>query len=850
MLFRPLYKKTTTPMNRLFILLLAFCISFSALGQKKIAAGDNAFAGKQFNKALTAYKKGFRKISKNQVEAKRVTWQIAECYRIMGNLKSAENQYIKLERKNYQKDEPLLYFNLGSVYHLKGEYSKALDYYLKYQNREPADVRIVARIEGVQKAKGWMDNPTNYEVENFKKINTKQDEWAPRWSNLEKQSQMIFTSNRDGSTGKGIDEWTGRSFSDIYKIDRPKGKSNEWIGEWTNPALLDDEGILNSPVNEGEASGNKKGSEIYLTKCPIDKKALKACYIYVSQKKGQSFSEPEFVNLCADSLANCVHPTLSFDEQTLYFASDMKGGFGGFDLYKATRSSKGGKFGNVENLGTLINTPGNEVFPAMRGDSVLYFPSDGHPGMGGLDIFYSVLKNEAFQKPQNMMYPMNTCWDEIGIAFYDDEVIDPKSKAPYLELGFFSSNRSGGKGGDDIYYFQLRPTVFTLSGTVRDEGNRQLVDGVEIEIIGSDGISYKTQTDVKGYYAFDRTKILMNTTYTIKVKKTGYWDIPDALQTTIGLNEDTDIRQDFLMTRIPKDPILMPNIYYDLDKWDLKPEYQDSLMYLFFVLVQNPTLVVELRSHTDSRASDEHNDLLSQRRAQSCVDFLVNEMKISADRIVPKGYGKRNPRKLDKDIMVPYSGKMYLFKRGITLDDNYIKALPKDQQEAAHQLNRRTEFFVLRDDYVPKNDSIAPITTTKSVTVIKQRVIPIQINNDLIAGSCRINGKNLNFVLSTKKTEDILMDHATAMKLLQDNLIDIEDFELGEKALKPDDGSIIENSILYLRELVIGDDYAENVKVIIKKGVPASLVVGLDFIKEELGNYTIDRQKKEIVFEK
>jgi peptidoglycan-associated lipoprotein len=837
-------------MNRLFALLLIICISFSAFGQKKIAAGDNAFAGKQFDKALTAYKKGLKKAGKNPVEARRVTYQIAECYRIMGDLKKAENQYLRLEKRNYQKDEPLLYFHLGSINHLKGEYQKALDYYLLYQERVPNDVRIEARVEGVRRAKGWMDNPTNYEVENFKKINTKQDDWAPRWSNLEKQNQMIFTSNRDGSTGKKTDQWTGHSFSDIYKIDRPRGKTNDWIGEWTNPELLCDEGILNTEVNEGEATGNRKGSEIYFTKCPIDKKALKACYIYVSEKRGQSFSEPKMVELCADSLVNCIHPALSFDEQTLYFASDMPGGYGGFDLYKATRAGKGGKFENVTNLGPIINSPGNELFPAIRGDSMLYFSSDGHPGMGGLDIFYSMLINGEFQEPENMMYPINTCWDEIGIIFYDEEVIDPKSNAPYLEKGFFSSNRPGGRGGDDIYYFQLRPTVFTLSGTVRDEANRQFIDGAEIEIIGSNGTSYKAFTDVRGYYAFDRTKILMNTTYTIKIKKAGYWDVPDALQTTIGLNEDTDIRQDFLLTRIPKDPIVMPDIYYDLDKWDLKPQYEDSLMYLYFVLVQNPNLVVELRSHTDSRGSEERNDLLSQNRAQSCVDFLVKEMKIEAERIVPKGYGKSRPRRLDKDILVPYGGKMYQFRRGVTLDDNYIKALPKDQQEAAHQLNRRTEFFVLRDDYVPKSDSIAPVTTTKPIAVIKKHVIPVQIVGDIISGSCRANGKSATFVLSSKKTEDIFMDYETATKLLRDITIEIDDFELGEKALKPEDGSIIENSILYLRELTMGDDYAENVKVIVKKGLPATFVIGTEFISEEWGKYAVNRESREIVFEK
>ena len=294
----------------------------------------------------------------------------------------------------------------------------------------------------------------------------------------------------------------------------------------------------------------------------------------------------------------------------------------------------------------------------------------------------------------------------------------------------------------------------------------------------------------------------------------------------------------------------MPDIYYDYDRWDLKPEYQDSLMYLYFVLVQNPNLVVELRSHTDSRGSAEHNETLSQRRAQSCVDFLVKELKIDAERIIPKGYGKYRPRKLEKDILVPYNGKMYQFRRGVTLDDAYINALPKEQQEPAHQLNRRTEFSVLRDDYVPKSDNIAPVTTQKPIAVVKKRVIPIQLSGDIISGNCRANGKSLNFNLSPKKTEEIFMDYETATKLLRSFDIEISDFESGVKALKPDDGSIIENAVLYLRELAIGDDYAENVKVIVKKGLPATFVICADFIKEEWGEYTIDREKKEIVFEK
>jgi peptidoglycan-associated lipoprotein len=336
----------------------------------------------------------------------------------------------------------------------------------------------------------------------------------------------------------------------------------------------------------------------------------------------------------------------------------------------------------------------------------------------------------------------------------------------------------------------------------------------------------------------------------MKVKKAGFWEAPDVVQTTIGLSENTDLRQDFVLTPIPKDPIVMPDIYYDLDKWDLKPQYQDSLMFLYFVLVQNPNLVVELRSHTDSRGTDERNEMLSQNRAQSCVDFLVHELKIDADRIIPKGYGKTRPRRLDKDVLVPYSGKMYLFRRGVTLDDRYIKGLPRDQQEAAHQLNRRTEFVVLRDDYVPKNDNIEPVTQRK-IAMVKKRSVPVQISDDAITGTTRANGKNVNFTLNTnKKSGDIFIDYETATKFLRELTIRLSDFELGEKAVNFEDGSIIENSVLYFRELAVGDDYAENVKVIVKKGLPAAFVVGTEFIIEEWGNYTIDHEKKEIVFEK
>lgn len=837
--------------SRLFITIVsALLLSTSILNAQTIRDADNAFKHCQYEKALEDYKKGIKKISKNQIEVRRVTFQIAEIYRIMGDLKKAEQQYLRLEKRNYQKDNPIILFHLGSIYNLRGEYDQALKYYNDYKKRVPEDPRIDVRIEGCQKAKMWLENPTRYEVENFKKFNTKQDEWAPRWGNPEKMNQIIFTSNREGSIGKGRDQWTGGSFSDIYKSDKPKSKNTEWPGEWSPVLPLDENESVNSAVNEGEASANKKGGAIYFTKCPQDKKKVMKCYIYTSTKRGKSWSEPALVELGPDSF-NYIHPFISPDELTLYFASNKPGGYGGYDIYKASRTKKSGKFSTIENLGENVNTASQEVFPALRNDTLLYFSSDGHVGMGGLDIFVSAYSNGKFQEAQNLMSPINSSWDDIGIIFDETEALDPLSKSPYMDKGFFSSNRPGGRGGDDIYYFVLRPLVYTLAGFVRDAATLQYIDGAEVEIIGSDGSSYKTQTDVKGYYFFDKTKILGNVTYNLRVTKSNYFyreESNTATQTTVGLSENTDLKQDFVLAPIPKDPVVLPEILYDFNSAVLKPQYKDSLLYLYDIMIKNPTLVVELRSHTDYRGSDEFNEELSQRRAQACVDFLVNEKGIDPERIIPKGYGEYRPRRIYQDLNYRYEGKTYHFAKGTELTETYITSLPeKGQQEAANALNRRTEFIVLRDDYVPKGDQIGGVT--RPIAVVQQRSIPITITDDVIKGTAIANSKTFEFQV-VPGSADVTMSYTAATQFLKDMIITFEDFEERENAIKQEDGSIIENSVLYLSELRIGDDYAENVKVTIKKGLPVTFMIGENFIKEEWGNYRIDRNQNLLIFDR
>lgn len=835
------------------ILTLVFSVilNITLLQAQSIRDADYDFQHCRYQNALDGYQKGIRKVSKNPVEVKRVTYQIAECYRIMGNLKKAEQTYLRLEKKNYQKDNPMLFFQLGSIYQLRGEYDQAIKYYEAYKKRVPDDPRIDVRLEGSRKAKYWNENPTRYEVENLKKLNSKQDEWAPRWGNPEKQNMIVFTSNREGSVGKGNDEWTGIDFSDLYFTEKPKSKNTEWPpAEWSPVKPVDSDLAVNSEVNEGELTTNRKASQVYFTRCPHDKKQVKYCNIYTAAKKGNGYGLAEMLELGPDSF-NYVHPYISQDELTLYFASNKPGGKGGYDIYKATRTKRTGKFNNIVNLGDVINTESQEVFPALRGDSSLYFSSDGHAGLGGLDIFVSNYKNNEWSKPENMGVPINSCWDEIGMIYDDQDVLDPKSKVPYLAKGFFSSNRPGGRGGDDIYYFLLRPIVYTIAGYIRDEVTLQYMDGVVVEIVGSDGNSYKTTTDVKGYYFFDKTKILANTTYTMHVTKPGYWDNDNnrATQTTVGLSENTDLKQDFRITPIPKDPVVLPEIFYPLAEWYLEPQYKDSLLYLYNIMIKNPTIVIELRSHTDFRDTDEKNKILSQKRAQSCMDFLVAEKGIASDRIIPMGYGESKPRVFPADFSYVYKNVTYFYPKGTILTEEYILNLPKgNAQEAAHQLNRRTEFTVLHSNYVPKSDTIgAPKTIT--IAIVEGKSLPVTIEGNLVKGACYANNQTSQFSIG-ENSDVIYMNYTEASRYLKEMIITVADFELRDRAIKQEDGTIIENSVFYLKDIRVGDDYEENVKVVVKKGLPTPFVIGDQYINTNWGAYKVDTDKKKIIFDK
>jgi len=693
-----------------FSFILSICFSLNANAQRNFTEeADNAFKQKQFNDAIELYQKAYSKIKRNKAERARILFQIAECYRFTNNVKRAESQYRRVTKSGYP--DPIADLYLGDALKQDEKYDEAIIAYNDYKQKAPNDPRGDKGVESCKLSQMWKDNPTRYEIENVRQLNSRENDFAAAYADR-KFASLIFTSSRDGSLGKGTDAWTGENFTDLFltELSKAKGKKGskpgaaDAIGTWSTPVILD-EGPINTPANEGAPTLNDRGSTMYFTRCTVARKQTTTCKIYFTQKKGRAWAEPEALTLGPDSF-NYGHPSLSKDELVLYFASDMPGGAGGKDIWMAKRERKTRPFDKAVNLGPVINSAGNEMYPFVRDDGTLYFASDGHVGMGGLDIFKAEKVGESWGTPENMKFPINSPGDDFAIIY---EGVQDK--------GFFCSNRNGGRGGDDIYSFYLPPIIFTLQGVVKDAESKAVIVGAKVKLVGSDGTSIEDSTDATGSYKFGKTQILPNTTYDLLVTKPNYFS-STGKESTVGVEKSSDFIVNFDLVPIPKKPIELPDILYALDKWDLQPQFQDSLNGLIATLKENPKIVIELASHTDPRASDAHNDTLSQRRAQSVVDYLI-EKGIAPDRLIAKGYGKRVPRTLGRNMTIDG----ITFKKDTVLTEKFINALPTTKErEAAFQLNRRTEFRILRDDYIPK-DANTKIEKTK-VQIIDMKETP------------------------------------------------------------------------------------------------------------------------------
>ncbi len=645
-----------------FVLISAF--SLISLGQKNfLKEADKFFELKEFFKAIDLYKNAYEKEKKADKKA-RILFQTAECYRHINQIKEAETFYSKAIKAKHE--DPMSYYWIGEIKKEQKKYNEALTEFENYKKLNPSDPLVESKIKSCEIAQKWVDTPTKHKVENMALFNSKEADFSPAYGD-KKRTKLIFTSTRKGAAG-GIDESTGQTHSDIFETTIDKN------GKWSTPTPVS--APINTEVNEGAAVVSKKADKMIFSRVAEIKGKKERPNLYEAKKKGAGWDEPVKIPFCIDSI-NFAHPTLSTDGNTMYFASNAQGTLGHADIWMTTFSKKEKNWTAPVNLGPIVNTPGYEEYPFVTEDGkFLYFSSDYHLGMGGFDIFKVALDKDG--KPtgqiENLKYPMNSPFDDFGI------LVDGNK-----EKGYLSSNREGGKGGDDIWSFYVPVLAFNISGTVRNIEDKTPVPNCGVILKGSDGSLVQAKTDDKGAYSMVLKHEVTYEIYTSTDKnvvtptaKLGFLASDERGNfTTVSLTESQNFIKDFELTPV-KDEIKLPLILFDLSKWDVKPQFQDSLNFLFNVLTKNPTITIELSAHTDSRDGTENNDILSQKRAQSCVDYLISK-GIPKERMVPKGWGERKLK---------------------IKDDVINKEKTKEGKEALHAINRRVVFRILTWDYV------------------------------------------------------------------------------------------------------------------------------------------------------
>lgn len=639
----------------------------SCSGQRSMHSGQVSYEiGEHYN-AIQKYRKAYRSQKLGNEKAE-IAYRIGESYYKLSDFLKAAVWYKNAIRRNYA--EPLCMLHYADCLKATQKYEDAILWYQTYLGVKPDDQLAKNGLESCKFAKGWLDKPSRYVVNAVGELNSRGSDYCPVFV-AGRDNEVIFTSTRELVTGKRISNITGTRYSDLFtsKFEVQKQK-------WEKPKSLEENNLINTTSDEGAATLSANGDQIIFTRCRFDKtKDLGAELYSASQSRGE-WSEPTLVELVGDSLI-AAQPALSDDGTTLYFVSDRMGGYGGKDIWMA-KEKGGGKFDNPENLGPEINTPGDEMFPYVRENGDLYFSSNYHPGLGGLDIFKAV-KDEKEKKwiVQNMKAPINSPGDDFGISFIKGEV----------EKGLFSSNRKGSRS-DDIYSFYLPPKIFSATGEIANKETNQKIDGALVRIIGTDGTNLKMRADGGRF----QIKLKPETEYVIAAFKDGY--LNDKVKTsTIGLADSKDFRFDFKLTPTTE-PIKVNNINYAFGSYEITEESKMALDTLVQLLVLNPSIKIELMAHTDFVGSEKFNSELSQKRAQSVVDYLISK-GISAARLVAKGYGKTWPKKVTKAIAKQYE----FLKRNDELTEEFIMKLTPEQQEIAKMLDRRTEFRVISNDF-------------------------------------------------------------------------------------------------------------------------------------------------------
>ena len=655
-------------MKRLFhifcpALLLAVLLLQGCRGAK-LSEADAQYARGEYYDASNTYRKIYNKLTKREERPLRgeVAFKMGECYRRLNMSARAAAAYQNAIR--YQYADSMALFYMAQAQQAEGKYAQAIKNYEDFLVKKPKYRLAEDGIRGCRNALKLRENPTRYIVRNAKLFNSRRADFCPQFLGAD-FDQLYFTSSTEKATGTKKSEITGTKQCDVFfsKLDDK--------GNWQRPEPV--EGELNTEFDEGATSFSPDGTTMYLARARREPNSGTSVEIYTSQRSEAKWSAPVKYEITADTLSAYGDPAVSPDGTYLYFTSDMPGGYGGKDIWRINLKER---VGTLENLGDVINTAGDERFPYIRTDSVMYFSSNGHPGMGGLDIFKATKTPSGGWNVENMGVPMNSAGDDFGITFRKGE------------SGFFSSNRNDARGYDHIYSFVKPDLKITISGYVLDKDEEPVPNAV-IRIVGNDGSNQKAVGKDDGTFEFNLQR---GVKYVMMAGAKGYLNGKQEFESDT-LEQDAEYGVDFILAAMHK-PQVVENIFYDFDKATLRPESKTALDEMAQMLKDNPHVAIEMASHTDRKGSDKYNEGLSQRRAQSVVDYLV-AAGVERERLQPHGYGESRPKTVTKRIARLYPQ----FKEGDVLNEEFINGLSPEDQEAADQVNRRTEFQVLTVEY-------------------------------------------------------------------------------------------------------------------------------------------------------
>ena len=646
-------------------LILAVLLATSCGADKNLKRGEKYLALGEYYDAATEYKTAYSKTpAKMRDRRGQIAKKMAFCYEKINSTQKAIAAYRNVIR--YKQADGNTYLSFARQLMKNGNYKEAAEQFRIALDSMPDNQMARDGLAAALDAPRLKEEGSRYTVKKMEVFNSRRADYSPMLLG-ENHEYLYFTSTRNEAQGDELSGITGSKNGDIFFSQKDDK------GKWGKPQRV--ESGLNSEYDEGACSFTPDQREMYLTQCSSDPSYPRYAKIMKSSRSDAAWSKPSDVQLTRDTLSSYAHPAISPDGEWLYFTSDMPGGQGGLDIWRVRLSSNG--LGGVENLGPIINTPGDEEFPTFRPNGDLYFSSNGHPGMGGLDIFIATVGDNGKWQLEHPGYPLNSQGDDFGMTF----------EGPH-NRGFFCSNRGDGRGWDHIFSFEKPEIIQTVKGWVYERDGYEL-PAAQVYMVGNDGTNEKFSVQSDG--SFERV-LTPGVDYVFLATCRGYLNHKEELQ-VVQTTESKETVLQFALASISV-PVMIDNIFYDYDKAILRPEAVQSLNELVVLLNENPNVTIELSAHCDYHGSQAYNIGLSQRRAESVVNYLI-EHGIAPDRLTPKGYGKEKPKVVRKKLAAQYPW----MKEGDVLTQEYITALDEEKQAICDQLNRRTEFIVLRTTY-------------------------------------------------------------------------------------------------------------------------------------------------------